>query len=357
MGIEIRRARPEDAAGIRRVFRSCYGEAYCHPEVYELAALSGWIVGRDVLVFVAARPGGSVLGCAMLDFRHGSGADRVGEFGRLCVRPEARGRGLGTRLMEIRLEAAEHRLDLGFAETRAAEPASTTIGLRQGFLPAGFLPFKDRFARLESSILMVRHFGDALARRSPPLRLLPAVAPLAHHVLTAFGLPDIVIAAHPSSEETSTAAVSTTVRTGTREGSDRWLVAERSGIPRGSLVWRWSPCHRRAVLRRLRASDPTAERSLLAAMIDRASDLGARYLEADLPVANRDAQATLLRLGFRPGAYVPAGAPAPGEGERIDVVRMLRWDPSADPGPLDLHPSARSVASLVARVDRSPVAP
>lgn len=354
MGIEIRRARPGDGAGIQRVFRATYGEAYCHPEVYDAAALEGWIAGEELLVFVAARADGTVVGTAMLDLRLGTGTNRVGEFGRLCVHPADRGHGLGTRLMRVRLEAAERRIDLGLAETRAAAPASTAIGLRQGFRPVGFLPSKDRFGERESSVLMARPFGDALERRAPRPRILPAVAPLARHALGAFDLPlDVVVEGPDPDPEASDAGV--TVAAAGRTGSEVILtVAGRDHEP-ATLTWRWSPRHRRATLGTLRSADPTLRAALLTAMVERSERKGALYLEADVRAGDLVAQQTLTELGFRPGAYVPAGAVGPTG--RVDLVRMVRRNPAADLGRIDLHPLARRVAALVLDRDAGRVRP
>lgn len=344
MSIEIRRARPGDGAGIQRVFRATYGEGYCHPEVYDAAELEGWIAGEEVLVFVAARADGAVVGTAMLDLRLGTDRNRMGEFGRLCVHPADRGHGLGTRLMQVRLEATERRIDLGLAETRAAHPASTAIGLRQGFRPVGFLPSKDRFAGRESSVLMVRPFGDALERRVPSPRIVASVAPLARHALAAFSLPqDFVVARPEPVAEAPDARV--TVAAAAPRGRIETLAIAGSGVEPATLAWRWSPRHGRATLETLRSSDPTLRRTLLTAMVERAERSGALYLEADVRAGDLVAQQTLGELGFRPAAYVPTGAVGPTG--RLDLVRMVRRHPAADLGPLDLHPAARPLAALV----------
>ena len=346
MSVEFRQAREEDARGIRHVFRACYGDDYFLPGVYHLPVLREWISGAGVLVYVAVTPDGAVLGTAMLDLRPGEDrGDRIGEFGRLCVLPWARGRRVGTRLMEVRLEAAERRIALGFAETRAAEPASTAIGLRQGFRPVGFFPSKDRFGRRESSVFMVRHFGDALARRRRRPRVVPEAAPLARHVLRTVGLADDLDVTHPpeSSRPEPDASVGL-ISTGGRCGGER-LTAVRDGGAAGRLAWRWSRRHRRGRLRTLQADDDGARRALLAGFVEAAERRGALYLEAEVQAGEIAAQEALADVGFRAGAYVPAGA-ATTEG-RTDLLRMVRVHAAADLGPVDLHPAARRVAALV----------
>jgi len=345
MDIEIRLARPEDAPGIRDVFRAAYGEEYFCREVYDLVALRGWIAGADDLVFVAVRPAGSVVGTAMVSVRGRSRDSGVGEFGRLCVRPSASGLGLGTRLMRARLRAADRRLRLGLSETRAAVPASTAIGLRHGFRPVGFLPSKDRFATRESSILMARPFGGALAARRPAPRLVPEAAPVARLALRALGLPgDVaVVAATEVGAPGGEGGVEVVPVAGPASGEV--LVAHRRGRTAGRLAWRWSRRHRRAVLGTLRAADDAVRHALLAAVVEEAEGRGALYLEADVGTADPAAQRSLVVLGFRAGGFLPAVAPGPSG--RQDLVRMIRVHPAADLGPLDLHPAARPIAAAV----------
>lgn len=348
MQAQIRAARAGDAPGIRDVFRAIYGEAYLHPEVYDPSALRRWITGPDVLVFVAAVPAGRVLGTAMVDLRAGPEEDAVGEFGRLAVRPEGRGRGLAKGLMTARLEAVEELLQLGYSETRAAVPASTAIGLDQGFVPAGYLPSKDRFDRRESSVLMIRHFGDALSRRRGVPRLVPEALPMARHVLRASGLSEdgIVTAPGPGGApgDGSTAGgrgTSVAVEAGDRE--ERLRLTGR-GRASGELEWRWSPRHRQARLGRLSAPGPGARRALLVAMAGRMAERGALYAEADVRAGDPVAQRALLDRGFRVGGYVPAGGRC--GVYREDLVRLVRVAPGADRGEVDLHPAARRVAAL-----------
>ena len=345
MDIEIRQARPEDAPGIRDVFRAAYGEDYFRPEVYDPAALRGWIAGTDDLVFVAVRPAGPVVGTAMVSLRGRAGDTAVGEFGRLCVRPSASGLGVGTRLMRARLRAADRRIRLGLSETRAAVPASTAIGLRHGFRPVGFLPSKDRFATRESSILMARPFGGALAGRRPVPRLVPEAAPVARVALGALGLPGDVAVVTGTGAGAPGGEGGVDVVPVTAPGSGEVLVAHRRGRTAGRLAWRWSRRHRRAVLGTLRADDDAVRHALLAAMVEEAEGRGALYLEADVGTAEPAAQRTLVALGFRAGGFLPAAAPGPSG--RQDLVRMIRVHPAADLGPMDLHPAARPMAAAV----------
>ena len=342
MQAEIRRARPGDAAGIRRVFRAAYGDDYLSPEVYDLRALERWIASDRKVVFVAARAGGEVIGSAALDLG-ARGGSRIGEFGRLCVHPSARGLGLANRLMEARLAAAEGRILVGVSETRAAAPAATAVGLRHGFRPVGFLPSKDRFAGRESSILMLRPFGDAFDRRRTLPRLVPEAVPVAREALAALGLPGgiEVVRPDPAGPEPD---ISVQASSGPGPGIEV-LVGMADGREAVGLSWRWSRRHRRGVLRSVRGRNPAVRAALLAAMTERAERRGALYLEADVTAAEPGLQSSLVALGFVTGGYLPAAGP--GAGGRVDLLRMIRVAPDGDPGPLDLHPEARRMAALV----------
>lgn len=343
MQAEIRKAGPGDAVGIRRVFRAAYGDDYLSPEVYDLSALERWIAAKRTVVFVAVRPGGEVVGTAALDLR-ARRRGRVGEFGRLCVHPASRGRGLGCRLMKARLAPAERRILVGCSETRAASPAATAVGLRHGFRPVGFLPSKDRFAGRESSILMLRSFADAFDRRRTLPRIIPAAAPVAREALAALGLPDNLEVV-PFAPGTPEPGIVVRAVSGPGPGVEV-LAAIAGGRENGGLTWRWSRRHRHGVLRSVRAESPAVRAALLGAMVERAERRGAFYLEADVPATDPGLQATLVELGFGAGGYLPAAASGP-EG-RIDLLRMIRVDPAADLGPMDLHPAARRMAALVA---------
>ena len=72
---------------------------------------------------------GQVYGTASVVFDIGADSDLIGEFGRLAVLPEARGRGLGNRLMEARIEHIRNRLHVAVVENRTPHAFSQKISL------------------------------------------------------------------------------------------------------------------------------------------------------------------------------------------------------------------------------------
>jgi GNAT superfamily N-acetyltransferase len=117
----VRRARPCDAAAIARLYCEALGEGYASPEAMEVE-LRG---AGDGAFFVAASPGGEVVGaadalcihgsalldCGVVGFRRvqeevlhlGGGCARFGLLQNVVVSPEWRCRGLGAALLDARL--------------------------------------------------------------------------------------------------------------------------------------------------------------------------------------------------------------------------------------------------------------
>jgi len=88
-------------------------------------------------LFLIAHENGTVVGCAGLRFL----PDRIGEVKRLFVVPAARGRGLGSRLMnELETLAAEHGLATLRLDTREDLVEARRLYARRGYREVD--PFK-----------------------------------------------------------------------------------------------------------------------------------------------------------------------------------------------------------------------
>jgi len=135
----IRRATENDVAGIRQLFVTSYGRHYRYREFYDDYWLKKAIFSDNYLVLVATR-GEQILGSASITFDAGSYTDLQGEFGRLVVHPDARRQGIGSRLMEARLQFARERLHFGFVHGRTVHLFAQEIAERHGFRSIGFLP-------------------------------------------------------------------------------------------------------------------------------------------------------------------------------------------------------------------------
>ena len=191
----VREANEDDARAIVDLFRSAYGPDYVHHEFYDQREIRRMIYDDEALVLVAENArSGRVVGTASVLFRMGADSDLVGEFGRLVVHPDERGRGLGGRLMEERLDRVGSRLHMAFVEVRAPVAPSLNISYHHGFVPVGTLPQKLLFGdQREHAAYLVKYFGDALTLRRNHPRVIPEAHWLAQVALTGVGLtPDAI---------------------------------------------------------------------------------------------------------------------------------------------------------------------
>ena len=99
--ITVREATLDDVNGIREVFQSEYGDDYAYPQYYDANVLARLIfTDGSILLAAVDTESNRVAGTASVVFSVGAHNDLVGEFGRLVVHPDFRGRGIGTQLME-----------------------------------------------------------------------------------------------------------------------------------------------------------------------------------------------------------------------------------------------------------------
>jgi GNAT superfamily N-acetyltransferase len=375
--ITIRVAEERDAAAIREVFVACYGSRYPYPEYYDVTELKKLIYSDETLMFVGEL-GGEVVGTAAVFLEIGALSDLVGEFGRLAVVPEARHRGVGSRLMHQRLEAVHERLHVGLAETRAEEPFSLNIGLEHGFVPLGFLPDKFLFDRRESLALMVRYFGDSLQLRRNHPRIIPEVYPLASRALESCGLANDAVVddktpSYPrnldfASKELTLDGYSALLRIERGRVRNRevfgpvrlhygffriqarrstYLLATAGETIRGAVGFTLDPYESTVRVFELISVTPEVIRFLLGGLLRRCrEDLGVKYVEIDVSAYAPAMQRTLLELGFVPAAYLPAITFH--RVERLDVVKMVRLLQPFAGVPIDLPQGVRDIAEHVA---------
>lgn len=377
--VVVRQAREGDAEGISEIFHRIYGGAYSYPEFFDIGHIKRMIFGDDTLVIVAEdRASGRILGTGSVVLEVGATSDLVGEFGRLAVHPDARGRGIGKRIMAERLARVRERLHVGVVEARSAHPFAQRISRRYGFAPVGFLASKHRFGEHRDSVtLFVQYFDHALALRRNHPRLIPEAYPLAAAAFGNLGLEldAIVVGDEPSYpsgegyalEELSADGYSTLLRIERGRGRDRevygpmrlhygffklqatrstYLVARREGHIAGALGFTHDEREGNLRVFELIVLEHAAVGFLLDGLERHVEDLGGvRLLEIDVSAYAPRMQRTLLERGFVCVAYVPALAFQ--RTERLDVVKMFRLlDPIEIP-PTKLLPAVERVARPV----------
>lgn len=376
--ILIREAAEPDVDGIREIFTACYSDHYAYPQYYDETRLKQLIYDRDVVFLVAEETvTGRLLGTGSVILDIGAWGDLMGEFGRLAVHPDGRGKRIGSRLMEGRIERVEHRLHVGIVENRAVHPFSQKISDHHGFTCAGFLPSKMLFAKRENVSLYIRHFGDCLRLRRNHPRIIPEAWELADEVLRNSGIGcDAIVddSTYPYAragefeiEEMTSEGYTSLLhfergRVRHREifgpvklhvgffqlriSHYEYLLARRNGHLIGGIGFFVDEAEKAARILELVSTDERAIRCLLEEAVTRLhEDSNVDYVEVDVSAYSPAMQRTLLELEFLPAAYLPAMSFH--RVERLDGIRMLRLFQPLDLEGVQLHEASRSVADLV----------
>jgi len=374
--VVIRLAGEGDIQAIQALFHVCYGERYSHPEFVEEAYLRKMIYSDNSFALVAEDPAGNIVATASLVIDVGAYSDLVGEFGRLVVHPNSRGRHIGHRLMAERIKKVEPYLHIGFADNRLAHTRSQQISLAHDFAPVGFLPIHNG----ESVALFVRHFGDGLKLRRNHPRVAPQVYGLGQRALKACGIDADAIVDEMSPpygldegfeiEEMSARGYATLLRFergrvkspeifsrarlhfGLRtleSHNTSYLLARKGGHLAGAVGYAHDAQLDHAVrIFELVAADEDPIRFLLKELMRRSrEEWRVDYVEVDVNAHAPRMQKTLLELGFVPVAYLPASVFH--HVERLDTVRMQRFYVPIRTEGLQLIDQAKPVFEMVLR--------
>src|SRR5688572_20922660 len=186
-----RHIRESDIPEVINLFKLNYGADYAVPEYYDELWVKRGIYSDHIIWLVLEEEGEVVAaGACILDY--GDYNDQIGELGRVVVRPGRKGRGLGKRLVTALLDATDDTVEFAFGEARTVHALSQALFEKADFAPVGFLPQAYTFGEArESFVLYARLYGNGEALRSEKLpEVIPEVAPLAQHALSAMGLSD-----------------------------------------------------------------------------------------------------------------------------------------------------------------------
>lgn len=382
--LSIRPAVETDVEEVRNLFVAAYGKDYPFTQFYDTSWLKKAVFDDDTL-FMVAEDGGHILGTISTIFTSGNLSDLIGEFGRLVVHPEARGRNLASQLFHSTLERVSGIIRFGFAEARTAHSASQKILERNGFAPIGFEPLKYRLHDRESAVLYGKLFGPTTELRRNHPRLIPEIAPLAMRALEGMGLSqDIVVVeeenGYPEAEDAAVTGrgelrIEDLSEQGwspllriergrvrgreifgnlslshgffkIRSDSTRYLVARQGSGIVGGLGFTHDPVDQKIRIFELIAMNDSVKFQLLA-RVDRIAreELDSLYIEADVNAYSPAIQRTLERMGFMAVAYCPSMVFE--DVERLDVVRMAKLAAPYFTEDIPLTESAAAARSIV----------
>ncbi len=353
--ITVRKATIDDVNDIREVFQSEYGDHYAHPQYYDTDVLARLIYADGSVLLVAVDTDTNrVIGTASVLFSVGANNDLVGEFGRLVVHPDSRGRGIGKQLMEARIKCVESRLHVGIVENRTSHSFSQRISTRFGFVPVGFIPMKLLLERRESIAVYVRYFSDALKLRRNNPRIIPEASSLAGFALENCGLSQDAIIDDTSSpyphddqfqlEELTTEGYASLLRIERGRVRHRdvfgpirlhyglfqlharrshYLIARRENQIAGGIGYMINEGEKAVRVFELISLTDAPIRFLLQSLLERCqTQLDIEYVDLDVSAYSPCMQRTLLELGFLPASYIPANVFH--DVERLDSIRMVR---------------------------------
>jgi CRP/FNR family cyclic AMP-dependent transcriptional regulator len=351
--VTVRPIHESDLPAIRKLFYRSYGENYPYKEFYSDEWLKRSIY-QDSYLSLLAEARGEVVGTASVYFEVGAYADLCGEFGRLAVDPDFRGVGVGSALMQARLDFAEQRLHFGLAETRTAHAHAQQISHKFGLKPIGFLPQKVLLDGRESLVLTGKLFGPARQLRRNNPRVIPEAFLLGQLALQNMGIENDLIAADDADgypigtgfevEELRESGLPSLLRIERGRLSRRhvfgnlqltfglfllqarnsqYLVVRENGKVVGAIGFTVDQIGRSIkVLELIDLRDDVA--GFLLKELDRRAreQYGAEYLEITVSAYWPDIQRTLSTLGFVPVAYCPSFVFH--EVERLDTLKMAK---------------------------------
>ncbi len=374
--IHVRTVTESDLEAVRNLFYRCYGKDYPYKEFYSDEWLKRSIY-QDSYLFLLAERNGRIAGTASVYFEVGAYSDLCGEFGRLAVDPDCRGQGVGTALMQARLEFAERRLHFGLTECRTAHPFAQQISENFNLRPIGFLPQKVLLNERESLVMMGKAFGPARQLRRNNPRVIPEAFLLGQQALENTGFESDLIAVEDADdyeigsgfevEELTESSLPSLLRIERgrlsrrhvfgnlqlsyglfmlESRNSRYLVAREDGRIVGAIGFTLDKVGRSIkVLELIDLRDDVAGFLLKELDYWAQSKYKAEYIEITVNAYWPNIQRTLSNLGFVPVAYCPSFVFH--EVERLDTIKMAKLYVPLDIDNVQLTADSREIFELV----------
>ncbi|MFI1105727.1 GNAT family N-acetyltransferase [Streptomyces melanogenes] len=313
---------PDDVAALRDLYQAVYGD--CYPlrlgtdPVAMVTAMDDstvdWRVARDTAT-------GELVGSALLRIDMPL---RIGKVEGIVVHPDHGGAGIAGLLLETLMDSAfgaEGRLDSVYATARCVSPAPQRLLLRHGFHPLGVLPGAVTLREVETLALLVRYRDGIPTRRRAPGTVPRELAPLLEAARShGVDFDDLQVA-------TELVAARTRTDTDLEVSHDAGLVLKRFARAASGTAPAL-PLHRPNTLLMtpdgrfeayavidavaghglLLGGHPSPEdpEEALGDILREMADRGAAYIEAVLPLHDRNRIEQHLAHGFTPTALYPA---------------------------------------------------
>ena len=374
----IRFVKESDIPAIINLFRLNYGDNYLTPEIYD----GVWIkrcIYDDGIICVVIEENEEVVACGAVVLEFGDYNDQIGELARLVVHPERTGRGLGRRLINALFDAADYSVECAVGFTRTAHSFSQLMFDRAAFTPIGFLPnYYISIQQRESAVLYAKLQSNARTLRTEDLpQIIPEIASLARHVLSAMNLPttlSVVEECQPYPNK-SIFAVRPVDRNSLgklsriehgrviepmffgsvsldqglsfirRRRASYLMAIDEKENPLGAIGYQFDKVSSILKAVELIAESDEVRGQLCQAFMRVSEELAAKVVEVNVSAYDAQLQQTFLELGFRPVAYAPAmvfhGT------ERLDVIKMLKLNFPYEPNGMQLTDSAKEIVALV----------
>lgn len=358
----------EDVAQVLELYQTVYGDSYPGKDLAESSWVKKSVFDRDV-IWVVAEEEGRAIGAASVMLNVGDPDDLIAQFGRLAVHPDYQKQGIGTHLMEAQLASIREAAEFGFTEVPTSHSGTQKIAFRGGFCAVGFNPLKYRLQGERESVgVFAILLGEAWQLRRNDPRLIAPVLHVANVAMQNMALPnDLLLESnpepYPSGEEMNfllddynyelrhrllriarARSQNPEVFSGIsldygylkfKAHNAKYLVAKQHGNPVGAIGYAMDDVDHKLRIFDLLALDEEVEGFLLRQGLARLEQrLKPDVISIDVSAYSPRIQETLYLLEFVPTAYCPAMVFQ--NGERLDVVKMMKLRIPYQPRPMDL---------------------